>query len=226
MIEHVYRRSAMCKALDAVFIATCDAEIARATEAFGGKAIMTSPAHERASDRMAEVAGRIDAEIFVLVQGDEPMIVPEMIDLAVGPLLNDETVHCTNLASPILSPEEFEDPNTIKVVMANNGDALYFSREPIPARRQKGLQGLPAWKQVCIIPFRRDFLHLYTGLPPTPLEQAESIDMLRLLEHGHPVRLVKCDHPTHAVDTPGDLALVEKLMAGDPLVAAYESVAG
>lgn len=221
MIEHAYRRSMMCKALHEVYVATCDREIAIATEAFGGQAIMTSSAHERASDRVAEVARQIEADIFVMVQGDEPMIVPEMIDLALEPMLNDPAVLCSNLASPITSKEEFEDLNTIKVVMAENGDALYFSREPIPTRQRLALGQFPAYKQVCIIPFRRDFLLKYTALKPTPLEQAESIDMLRAMEHGYPIRLVKTDHVTHAVDTPADLARVEEMMRRDPLTDRY-----
>jgi 3-deoxy-manno-octulosonate cytidylyltransferase (CMP-KDO synthetase) len=221
MIEHVYWRCLMCKALDEVYVATCDAEIATAVEAFGGRALMTSDTHQRASDRVAEVARQIDADIFVMVQGDEPMVVPEMIDLALQPLLNDPGVVCTNLASPITSEREFEDRNTIKVVMAHNGDALYFSREPIPTRQQLIFGQLSAYKQVCIIPFRRDFLLRYTSLEPTPLEQAESIDMLRALEHGYAIRLVKSNHATHAVDTPADLARVEALLRHDPLTHQY-----
>jgi len=221
MIEHVYWRTLMCGALDEVYVATCDREIAEATEKFGGRAVMTSSAHQRASDRVAEVAQRLEADVFLLVQGDEPMIFPEMIDLALGPLLQDPAVLCTNLASPIRSREEFEDPNTIKVVMAKNGDALYFSREPIPTRTRLSFDELPVYKQVCVIPFRRDFLLRYTALEPTPLEQAESIDMLRALEHGYPIRLVKSEYMTQSVDTPADLARVEGLMQDDPLVQRY-----
>src|ERR1700686_3078753 len=115
MIEHVYRRTRMCQALDQVYIATCDREIAEATEKFGGRVVMTSPLHQRASDRVAEVAEDLNVDIVLMVQGDEPLIVPEMIDLALSPLLEDPTVLCTNLAAPICSEDEFKDPNTIKV---------------------------------------------------------------------------------------------------------------
>ncbi|HYX27363.1 MAG TPA: 3-deoxy-manno-octulosonate cytidylyltransferase [Pyrinomonadaceae bacterium] len=223
MIQHVYRRTSLCPALDEVYVATCDQEIAEATQRFGGKAILTSPLHDRASDRIAEVAQRFDSEIVVMVQGDEPLIVPEMIQQALQPLIEDPSVLCTNLAAPIHSTEEFEDRNTIKVVMAQNGDALYFSREPIPTRQQLSFANLAVFKQVCVIPFRRDFLFKYASLPPTPLEQAESIDMLRALEHGYPIRLVRCDHVTQAVDTPADLARVEKVMVNDALFARYRS---
>jgi 3-deoxy-manno-octulosonate cytidylyltransferase (CMP-KDO synthetase) len=223
MIEHVYWRVAMGKRLDEVYVATCDQEIFEATETFGGRAVMTSSKHERASDRVAELAERITADLFVMVQGDEPMITPDMIDLGLSPLLDDSKVVCTNLAAPIRSEAEFEDRNTIKVVMDGKGDALYFSREPIPTRQRMAFGKFPAYKQVCIISFRREFLLTYTALTPTPLEQAESIDMLRAMEHGYPIRLVKSDRVTHSVDTPEDLAKVEKLMQGDPLIQRYGS---
>lgn len=224
MIEHVFWRVAMCKRLDEVYIATCDQEIVQATEKFGGRALMTSSKHERASDRVAELAQRMRADVFVMVQGDEPMIVPEMIDLGLGPLQDEPAVVCTNLAAPIRSVREFEDRNTIKVVMDHKGDALYFSREPIPTRQRVPFGKFPAYKQVCIISFRRDFLLTYTDLAPTPLEQTESIDMLRAMEHGYPIRLVKCDRETQSVDTPEDLARVEGMLQGDPLVARYGEV--
>jgi 3-deoxy-manno-octulosonate cytidylyltransferase (CMP-KDO synthetase) len=226
MIEHVYRRVAMCRTLDEVCVATCDEEIVRATEEFGGRAIMTSRAHERASDRVAEVARKIAADILVMVQGDEPMIVPEMVDLGLRPLVEDAAVLCTNLAAPIRSEREFEDTNTIKAVMDRQGDALYFSREPIPTRQRLPFGKAPVYKQVCVISFRADFLLRYTNLEPTPLEQAESIDMLRALEHGYPIRLVRCEQETYSVDTPEDLARVERLMRDDPLTGRYAAGGG
>ncbi len=221
MVEHVYRRTAMCKRLDGVYVATCDEEIRQAVQAFGGEAVMTSPKHQRASDRVAEAIESLAADVVVMVQGDEPMTLPQMIESAVTPMLNDPAVQCVNLVKRIESEEEYRDPNTIKVVMDRHGDALYFSREPIPTQRRLGFERIPVFKQVCVIPFRRDFLLQYARLEPTPLEQAESIDMLRILEHGYRVRLVETDVNTHAVDTPADLALVESLMRDDPLVALY-----
>lgn len=214
MIEHVYRRTARSQSVAEVFIATCDQEIMDAAAAFGAKAIMTSSAHERASDRVAEVAETIDADVYVMVQGDEPMIRPEMLDLAIAPLA-DPAVQCVNLVAPIRSLEEFRDPNTIKVVKAADGNALYFSRAPIPGLERLPFGKVPAWKQVCVIPFRREFLARYQALVPMPLEIAESVDMLRILEHGLDVRLVECDQETYAVDTPDDLARVEAVMQHD-----------
>lgn len=222
MIEHVYRRTALCRPLDGVYVATCDEEIRRAVEGFGGAVIMTSPAHQRASERAAEaVAAMRDAEIVVMVQGDEPMVTPEMVAAALEPLARDREVLCANLVKRVTDPTEFEDRNCIKVVMDRRGDALYFSREPIPTKGVLGFDGIAVYKQVCVIPFRREFLLAFARLEPTPLERAESIDMLRVLEHGYRVRLVEIRDQTHSVDTPADLALVESLMRDDPLVARY-----
>lgn len=221
MVEHVRLRVAMCETLDDVFVATCDQEIYDATERYGGKAVMTSTVHERASDRVAEVAQSMDADIFVLVQGDEPMTLPEMIDRAVEPMLEDESIQCVNLSKRIESEEEWRDPNIIKVVTDVESNALYFSRQPIPTDRILGRDQIPLLKQVCIIPFRRDVLLTYAGLEPTPLEQSESIDMLRFLEHGYKVRMVETGFNTYAVDTPQDLARVEEMMRTDVLTQQY-----
>jgi 3-deoxy-manno-octulosonate cytidylyltransferase (CMP-KDO synthetase) len=221
MIEHVYQRTARCSALDAVYVATCDREIVKAVERFGGRTIMTSTTHQRASDRVAEAVQNIEADIVVMVQGDEPMIRPEMIELAIGPMLDDPEVVCVNLVKRIETLAEFQDRNTIKVVMDSSQNALYFSREPIPTTALSEFAGRAAFKQVCVIPFRREFLFTYTKLPPTPLEEAESVDMLRCLEHGYQVRLVESEEVTQAVDKLDDLHMVEKLMKKDPLLKAY-----
>jgi 3-deoxy-manno-octulosonate cytidylyltransferase (CMP-KDO synthetase) len=216
MIEHVYRSAAACDLFDEVVLATCDDEIARAGARFGARVVMTSPAHERASDRVAEAAATDAAEIVVMIQGDEPMLQPGMIAAAIAPLLTDSAVVCTNLAAGIASPEELDDTNTIKLVTARDGRALYFSRQPIPTRTANSFIAGEWLKQVCVIPFRRDTLHTFGALPPGRLEQAESIDMLRLLEHGIPVHAVRTDVMTYSVDTPGDLQRVERLLAASP----------
>lgn len=221
MIEHVYRRAALCEGLDAVYVATCDEEVRVVVEEFGGTVIMTAADHERASDRVAEAAEHVEAEIIVMIQGDEPMLTPEMIDAAVAPMLNDRAVTCVNLVRWIGTRAEYIDPNTIKVVKNVYGDALYFSRAPIPAIEFDDSEHLRVFKQVCVIPFRREALREFARLAPTPLEWAESIDMLRLIEHGGRVRLVETDVDTHAVDTPADLRLVEGLMKDDPLGRRY-----
>ena len=222
MVEHVFRRTALCRRLDGgVYVATPDAEIAREVESFGGLVIMTSPAHQRASDRVAEAAESIDADIFVLIQGDEPLITPEMVDLSFQPLLHDDTIYCTNLVKRITTEEEYQDRNTIKVVMDHQGYALYFSREPIPTIHGNDFSSLRAYKQVCIIPYPKRFLLEFARTEPTALEQVESIDMLRILENGGRVKMVECTQETHAVDVPQDLEVVERLMDGDPVLGLY-----
>lgn len=221
MIEHVYRRSALCRMLSRLAVATPDEEIARAVRAFGGEVVMTSPQHSRATDRVAEAAGVVGGDIVVVIQGDEPLVSPGMIEAAVAPVWQDERVFCSNLIERIKTVEEFENPNTIKVIRGRNGNALYFSRAPIPSLQRQGFERIEAYKQVCIMPFRRENLLRFTALSPTALEQAESIDMLRLLEHGYTVRLVEAPARTSAVDTPEDIEAVERALEQDPMWALY-----
>jgi 3-deoxy-manno-octulosonate cytidylyltransferase (CMP-KDO synthetase) len=226
MIGHVYFRSKMCKTLQEVYIATCDREIADYTESIGGKFIMTSASHQRASDRVAEAMVKIEkdsgskSDIVVLIQGDEPLIYPEMIDEAIKPILEDTDIKITNLMAKIGTIEEFEDPNEVKVVVDKLNNALYFSREPIPSRR-KGASEFPMLKQVCVIPFSRDFLLEYTKMQPTSLEVIESIDMMRIIENGLKVRMVLSRFKTKAVDTQKDLEKVSILMDKDSLFRKY-----
>ncbi len=224
MVEHIYRRTSMANGLQGVYVATCDDEIRTEVQGFGGQAIMTSDTHERASERTAEAAESIDADIVVMVQGDEPLVHPDMISLAAQPLIDNPDILCSNLTSKIHTPQEFRDPNVIKVVLDARGFALYFSREPIPTT---GVQGffddskVPIFKQVCIIPFRKNFLLEYVKMDPSPLEVAESIDMLRLLENGYRVKMIESDFDTQAVDTPEDLRVVEQMMERDALLKKY-----
>ena len=221
MVEHVYRRTAQNPLLAEVVVATCDEEIRRATEAFGGRAIMTSEAHTRASGRVAEAMVGDPASVALMVQGDEPMVTPEMITESLTPLLDEPQLSCVNLLAQIDSVEELEDPNTIKVATDQHGDALFFSRAPIPSRYEQSFDEGRWFKQVCIISFRRAALEAFSALEPTPLEVAESVDMLRFLEHGMRVRMVPTNARTYAVDTPADLKHVEALLAKDPFTHTY-----
>jgi 3-deoxy-manno-octulosonate cytidylyltransferase (CMP-KDO synthetase) len=203
-----------------VYVATCDDEIRAVAQDFGATVIMTSATHERATDRVAEAAEHFASDIIVMIQGDEPMITPEMIVASLHPFQSDRSTCCVNLVHRITSQTEFLDPNTIKVVADLNDNALCFSRSRIP--KVDFEQSSPkVFKQVCVIPFRRECLMEFARLPPTPLEGAESIDMLRLLEHGRSVRLVETEVTTHAVDTLADLQLVETLMNDDELMRRY-----
>lgn len=229
MIGHIYFRSKMCKTLDEVYVATCDKEIMDYIESIGGKAVMTADTHERASDRTAEAMLKIEKEIgkkiniIVMIQGDEPLVYPEMTQESIKPILEDETIQVVNLMAPLKSKVEHRDPNEVKVVVDKNNFALYFSREPIPSWK-KGAKEVPMYKQVCIIPFRRDFLIKFNELVSTPLEIVESIDMLRILEHGYKVKMVLTEFETYSVDTPEDLRRIENLMMNDKLISYYKEV--
>lgn len=221
MIEHVYRRVALCEQLDETIIATCDNEIRLAAEGFGAPVIMTSDIHERASDRVAQAAKNLDADVIVMVQGDEPLIHPDMIDAAIEPFCSDRAVGCVNLARRLENPEDYENPDTIKVVTDIHNNAMYMTRAPIPTLTKTGLADTLVLKQVCIIVFTRSELELYTRLAPTPLEQCESVDMLRLMEHGRAVHMVTTLRDTAAIDRPEDVARVEELMREDTLLSSY-----
>jgi len=216
MIGHVYERVSKASILTKTIVATCDQVIFDYITSIGGVAVMTKNIYERASDRCAEALLTLEKEtqikydIIVMVQGDEPMTNAEMIIEAVEPMLSDPLIRVVNLMGEIKDDIEFEDRNCIKVVHDHNFNAMYFSREPIPTRSKKGV--IPLRKQVCVIPFRRDYLLEYTALKPTTLEIIESIDMMRVLENGAKVRMVPTQHNSRAVDTPDDLKLVERLM--------------
>lgn len=226
MVGHVYFRSAMSSLLDGVYVATCDREILDYIKSIGGQAVMTKETHKRASDRTAEALLKIEAkggkkvDIVIMIQGDEPMITPQMIDQVVTPMIRDPTILVANLMTPLRSRTEHEDSNEVKVVVDRHNFALYFSREPIPSRKDED-KDIPMFKQVCIIPFRRDFLRTFNELEPTPLEIIESIDMLRVLEHGYQVKMIFTDERTYSVDTPQDLSHVNALMSNDELLNHY-----
>tara|TARA_B110000008_G_C16830538_1_gene508379 strand:+ start:70 stop:822 length:753 start_codon:yes stop_codon:yes gene_type:complete len=219
MIGHVYERVSQSTILSMTAVATCDREIYDYIKSIGGNAIMTADTYERASDRCAEALLTIESEqnciydIVVMVQGDEPMTHPDMIAEAVKPMLADSSIKVVNLLGTIEDMSEFEDRNCIKVVCDKDSNALYFSREPIPTISKSDHKCKT--KQVCIIPFSRDFLIEYTELPPTPLEEAESVDMMRVIENGFKVKMVPTKFSSHAVDVPEDLAKVEKIMSKD-----------
>lgn len=226
MIGHVYFRSRMSKVLDDVYVATCDKEISGYIESIGGKVIMTAKTHERASDRTAEAMLKIEkitgkrADIVVMIQGDEPMLHPDMIRESITIMMKNRSIQIVNLMGYLRSRQEHSDPHEIKVVVDTNNFALYFSREPIPSWKKEA-KNVPMFKQVCIIPFRRDFLLKFNKLKPTTLEKVESIDMLRVLEYGFRVKMVLTKFKTYSVDTMEDLRKVEGLMSNDKLINNY-----
>ncbi len=227
MIGHVYLRSKLSNLLDEVYVATCNNEIHDYILSIGGKSIMTSNKHQRASDRTAEAVSIIEKKdlkkinFVCMIQGDEPLIYPDMINEGLAPMINDSNIKITNLMSVINSKKEWSDPNEVKVVANKENYAMYFSREPIPSNK-KFDNNIEYFKQVCIISFDRKYLLEYCDLEPTPLEIIESVDMNRCLEYGTKVKMVKTDYETFSVDTQEELKKVEKLMKNDKLFSSYK----
>lgn len=226
MIGHCYFRTSLCQDLTDTYVATCDKEIYSYIVSIGGKAIMTSKSHERASDRCAEAMIEIEKitnskiDIMVMVQGDEPMVTPKMISDSLEPFRFDRSVNIVNLMTSIKTIEEFEDPNEVKVVVNKANNAMYFSREPIPSRK-KGVHKVSMLKQVCVIPFKRDYLIKFNNTPETHTEIAESIDMMRIIESCENVHMVMSDECSYSVDTKSDLDKVSKIMESDLLMKKY-----
>ena len=226
MIGHCYFRTRMCEDLFATYVATCDQEIYDYIKSINGNVVMTSSSHEMACDRASEAMIKIEKEInskvdvVVMVQGDEPMVTPEMIAESLKPLKLDPSVNIVNLMSKMGTIDEFEDPNEVKVVIDNFSDALYFSREAIPSQKKFNAE-FPMLKQVCIIPFRREYLLKFNSMVRTKLEIIESIDMLRILENGEKIRMVMTNINSLSVDTEYDLMRVKKVMINDQLMNQY-----
>ncbi len=225
MIGHVALRCKLKPIFERVIVATCDTEIVDYCRSIGVEAVMTSSSHERASDRVQEAIEIVEKregirfDVVTMVQGDEPMVTPKMLETALE-AMNDASVDIVNLRSLITDPEEWESPNCVKVVVNLKDEALYFSREPIPSRTK--YSGMPkAFKQVCIIPFRREFLDLYSKLKPTLLEEVESVDMNRVLEHGFKVKCVEILEPSYPVDVVADVQRVSVHLSTCPLVQNY-----
>ena len=212
MVEHVYRRAAAARSISRVIVATDDERIAAAVARFGGEALMTSPTHQSGTDRLAEVARTLDAEIIVNVQGDEPLLEPAMIDEAVAPLAADRSIEMSTLRRRIEDPRDLDNPHVVKVVVDRDGFAMYFSRAAIPFARSPQ-PVLEAWRHVGLYVYRRACLLRLASLPQTMLERAEALEQLRALEHGIRIRVMDTTFDTIGVDTPADLDRVRQLAA-------------
>jgi len=227
MIGHCYFRSCMCDLLNEVYVATCDQVIVDYIESIGGKAVMTSDVHERASERTAEALLNLEAilkqgefDIVVLIQGDEPLIRPEMISEVIEPLL-DGTRQVSNLMMTLTTEDEINNPNNVKVVVSNKGNALYMSREAIPSSKKfKGK--MEVYRQLGLIAFSRKALLNFVNLEMTNLEIIESVDMNRFIENEIPIFMRLTHHDADSVDTPEDLIRVDKKMADDSLFGKYK----
>ena len=210
MIQRVWERVSEADCLDAVLVATPDERIYRSVESFGGNAVLTSSEHRSGTDRLAEVAASLDADVIVNVQGDEPLIEPANIVSAVEPVAADASIVMTSLMC-VCPPEERDNPATVKVVCDLKSDALYFSRSRIPFPRGDDAQVM---QHIGLYAYRRDFLLEFASLPQTTMELAESLEQLRVLEHGYSIRMVEVGNPPLSVDTPEDLERVRKIILG------------
>jgi 3-deoxy-manno-octulosonate cytidylyltransferase (CMP-KDO synthetase) len=225
MIGHCYHRTRLAPGLEAAYVATCDKEIADYVGGIGGVAVMTSTSHTRATTRTAEAMEIIEAEtgervdVVVMVQGDEPLILPETIAETLNHF-SDSSVEIVNIMSRLRAYEQFVDNNNVKVVVNRNNDALYFSREPIPSP-WRGVEDVPMYMQTGIIAFRRDALLRFNRMAETRLEQIESVDMNRVLELGGKIRMVLTESITIGVDTPQELVDAAELMNSDLTIKQY-----
>jgi 3-deoxy-manno-octulosonate cytidylyltransferase (CMP-KDO synthetase) len=227
MLQHVYERASMARYLTSTIIATDDQRVFDAARAFGAPVRMTRPDHLSGTDRVAEIASAENAAIIVNIQGDEPLIDPAAIDAAILPVAHDAGIVMSTLKKRIEDPREIDDPNVVKVVANHAGDAIYFSRSPIPYNRERGAgsnppnspraapRGRPAayFKHIGLYVYQRDFLLNYSLLPVGPLEQAERLEQLRALENGYSIRVVETEYESVGVDTPEDLERVSRLFA-------------
>lgn len=216
MIVHVYKRAALAKVLDDLFVATDSPEVRKVIEQHGGKVVMTASHHQTGTDRIAEAVEKIDADIIVNIQGDEPLLIPEHIDQVVKPLLEDKSIE---VAAPVTPYAKKNSPSDIKAVLDLNDFVLYCSRNDLPSDAR--VKEFTMWKMCFIIPMRKSFLMQYARWPLSVLEKIEFIEHLRILEHGHKIKAVRVDHADISVDTPEDLAEVRLLMKRDPWRKQY-----
>ena len=218
MIQWVYEQASQSKTLDQLFVAVDDPRVQKCVEGFGGKAVMTGRNHQSGTDRIAEAVAKIETDIVVNIQGDQPLLDPKMIDEAVQPMLEDTTVQMSTIKTKI-SEEDYSDPAVVKVVVDENDFALYFSRSLIPYARDK--RAVNVYEHVGLYVYRKDFLLKISKLPQTYLEKIEMLEQLRVMEKGYKIKVVETKSKQAAgisVDTPEDLAKVEKLVKEMSLV--------
>ena len=214
MIQHVYERTMQAKGIDKVLVATDDMRIMKAVKEFGGEAVMTSEAHETGTDRLAEVATKLNSRFIVNVQGDEPLISPAMIAQAVDAIKSEPGLPMASLKYLIDREDDLNDPSVVKVVVDANDYALYFSRSPIPFYRNDrgGDSGVDYFRHVGLYVYERDFLLKFAAMDATPLERAEKLEQLRALERGYKIKVVTTEHESIGVDMPRDLEKVKEIL--------------
>lgn len=226
MVQHVVERARQSRHLSEVLVATDSEQVRAAVESYGGRAVMTSPDHASGTDRLAEVARQTECDLIVNLQGDEPLLRPDIIDAAIEPFLSEAGLRLGTIATPITALEEHLEPSAVKVVVDQRGFALYFSRCPIPyfrldpgvtldeaAPRVHPQSGLHPLKHIGLYVYTKETLLWMAALPRTPLEITESLEQLRALENGCPIRVVQVDYSPIGVDTPEDLERVRRMVA-------------
>jgi len=213
MIEHVRRRALLADGVDSVVVATCDLAIKEFVDLSGGQAVMTKDTHERCTERVQEAMESLPADIVVMVQGDEPLLNPKAITQVAQPLLDEPSLNVVNLLSPLDSPDDLINPNIVKAVCDINQNVIYLTRSAVPYFRNT--IKVPVFRQTGIMAFRSSFLPRFSALSETALEVAESIDMLRLLEHGVRIQGVVVDYVTIGVDRPSDVQIIESVLRED-----------
>jgi 3-deoxy-D-manno-octulosonate cytidylyltransferase len=215
MIQRVYERAKLAKQANQVIVATDDERIVKAVEAFGGEARLTRTDHRTGTERVAEVAAHVEGDIFVNVQGDEPLLDPAAVDAAVSSLLEEPAASISTVATPIRTPGDIMDPNVVKTVLDFDGNALYFSRAPIPWVRDTASKTLVRHlKHLGLYVFQREALLEYATLPQGELERIEQLEQLRWMENGWKIRVAEVEHDAVSVDVPEDVGRVEKLLQG------------
>jgi 3-deoxy-manno-octulosonate cytidylyltransferase (CMP-KDO synthetase) len=214
MIQHVVERVRIAKLPTRILVATEDQRIKDTVEKFGAEAILTRHDHRTGTDRVAEVASHLAADIYINVQGDEPLINPGTLDAVAAAMAEDESVQLATPCSAITHQNEIMDPNVVKVVQDFDANALYFSRAPIPWVRDTGSKVAAShWKHIGLYGYRRDALLEYPTLPPGELERIEQLEQLRWLENGFRIHMVETEYDAVSVDVPADVERVEKLLS-------------
>ena len=209
MIQHVYEQAKKARNIDVVIVATDDKRIKDAVENFGGVALMTSSKHKTGSDRIAEVARNIDVNIIVNLQGDEPLIDPKIIEKVIEPLIDNENINIASAMKKTDNESEFENRDNAKVVVDENNNAIYFSRSLIPyPKKEKSV----VFKHIGIYAYRKPFLLKFIKMERLPLERAESLEQLRVLEHGYKIKMVETEYDSHGVDTQDDLEKIREIL--------------
>jgi 3-deoxy-D-manno-octulosonate cytidylyltransferase len=213
MIQHVVERVRGAQLISSILVATDDERIQKAVEAFGGKAIITRPDHRTGTDRVAEVAAHVSADVYINIQGDEPLIDPGIIDAVIAAMLEDDSIQIATPCAAITQPNEIMDPNVVKVARDFDSNGLYFSRAPIPwVRDTRATVAARHWKHIGLYGFVRDTLLEFPTLPPGELERVEQLEQLRWLENGFRIRVVETEYDAVSVDVPADIERVEKIL--------------